>query len=210
MKLYDWKVAPNPRRVRMYLAEKGIEIETVEVGEPGQARLSEAYLASNPHRIVPALELDDRTLIGEAPAICRYLESQYPEPPLLGRDPRERAIVEMWDRKCEIEGMQACAEILRNKVKAFAGRGLPGYRVPIPQIPALVDRGLVRLETFYEKLDRRLGESEFVAGDVFTGADITGFVAVEMASRGGNGIPEGCPNVARWHTAIAARPSAAA
>ena len=210
MKLYDWQVAPNPRRVRMFVAEKGIELETVEVGEPGRPSLSESFLSADPHRVVPALELDDGTVIGEAPVICRYLESVYPDPPLLGRDAREQAIVAMWDRKCELEGLQACAEILRNKFKAFAGRALPGYTVPIEQIEALVERGRVRLGAFYEKLDRRLGEGTWLAGDVLTFADITGFVTVEMARAGKNEIPSGCANVQRWHEAIARRPSARA
>lgn len=210
MKLYNWQVAPNPRRVRMFMAEKGIEVETVDVGEPGSPKLTDAFLAGNPHRIVPALELDDGTVIGEAPVICRYLESLHPDPPLLGRDPEEQAVVGMWERKCELEGLQACAEILRNKVRAFAGRALPGYTVPIEQIPELAERGKVRLEAFYEKLDRRLGECRYLAGDDFTFADITGFVAVEMARAGKNDIPDACTNVKRWHEAVSARPSAKA
>lgn len=210
MKLYNWHVAPNPRRVRMFIVEKGLDIEIVEVGEPGQPKLNDAFLSTNLHRLVPALELDDGTLLGEAPVICRYLDSVFPEPPLLGRDPKERAVVDMWDRKCELEGMQACAEILRNKVKGFAGRGLPGYTVRIDQIDQLVARGLVRVGAFYAKLDARLGESAFLAGADFTGADITGFVSVEMARQGKNGIPDECANVKRWHEAISARDSATA
>jgi glutathione S-transferase len=207
MKLYNWQVAPNPRRVRMFIAEKGINIETIEVGEPGQAKLSDAYLASNPHRIVPALELDDGTLIGEAPVICRYLESIYPETPLLGRDAREQAIIGMWDRKCELEGLQACAEILRNKVRAFDGRALPGYSVPIERIDALIGRGQIRLGAFFDKLDTQLGESPFVAGDSVSVADITAFCSVEMARSGKTEIPANCTNVTRWHNEMSARPS---
>ena len=210
MKLYNWQVAPNPRRVRMFIAEKDLAIDTVEVGEPGKPQLSDHFLTRNPHRIVPALELDDGTVIGEAPVICRYLESLHPEPPLLGRDPKEQAIVGMWERKCELEGLQPCAEILRNKVRAFEGRALPGYIVRIEQIAELAERGKVRLEAFYDKLEQRLAESRYLAGDDFTVADITGFVAVEMARAGKNDIPERCPHVQRWHAAVAARPSAKA
>ena len=207
MKLYNWNVAPNPRRVRMFAREKGIELEIIEVGASGQPKLQDEYLNANPHRIVPSLELDDGTIIGEAPIICRYLEAVFPEPPLLGQGPKEQAEIGMWERKCELEGMAACAEILRNKVKAFDGRALPGYAVPIERIEALVDRGKIRLEAFYQKLNNRLGNSRFVGGDAFSVADITGFITVEMARQGKNGIPEDCENVHRWHTEIASRDS---
>jgi glutathione S-transferase len=195
----------------MYLAEKGIDdVELVDVGEPGAPKLSDAYLGKGAFRLVPCLELDDGTLIGEAPVICRYLERLYPEPPLLGRDPREEALIAMWERKCENEGVQACGELLRNKARAFAGRALPGYTVAIEQIPALVDRAVVRIGAFYEKLDRRLADSEFLAGDGLSLADITGFCAVEMARAGKQEIPESCANLRRWHGAMARRPSASA
>ncbi len=210
MKLYNWNVAPNPRRVRMFAHEKGIELDVVDVGEPGQPRLADNYLDANPHRIVPSLELDDGTVIGEVPVICRYLEAIHPAPPLFGRTPIEQAEIGMWERKCELEGMAPCAEILRNKVKAFDGRALPGYAIPIERIEALADRGKLRLGVFYEKLDARLSDAEYIGGDAFSVADITGFVTVEMATQGRNGIPEACSNVSRWHAAIAARESAKA
>ena len=210
MKLYDWKVAPNPRRVRMFVAEKGIELDIVDVGEPGSASLTSDYLAGSTHRLVPELELDDGTLIAEAPVICRYLETIYPEPVLLGRDAKEQAFVSIWDRKCEIEGLHAVAEVLRNKAKSFAGRALPGYTVPIEQIAALVERGALRTNAFYQKLNTRLGESAYLAMDTLTFADITGFCVVEMAKAGKMAIPDDCPNVRRWYDAIAARESAQA
>lgn len=211
MKLYNWQVAPNPRRVRMYIAEKGLtDIEIVDVGDASQPRLSDDYLANNPHRIVPALELDDGTLIGEVPVICQYLERIYPEVPLFGSTPEAQAQVSMWDRKCELEGLQACAEMLRNKVKVFDGRALPGYTVRIEQIDALVERGAVRLGAFWEKLDARLGQSSHLAGDEFTFADITGFCTVDFAKAGRNEIPAGCSNVQRWYDSIASRDSASA
>ena len=194
----------------MFIAEKGIDIETIEAGADKQPNLSAEYLSSSDHRLVPALELDDGTIIGEAPVICRYLEELHPEPALLGESAESRAIVAMWDRKCELEGFQACAEILRNKVSAFEGRALPGYDVPIEQIPALIERGQVRLQAFYQKLEKRLADNQYLAGDSFSFADITGFCAVEMARAGKNDVPDDCPNVKRWYESIASRPSAKA
>jgi glutathione S-transferase len=210
MKLYDWRVAPNPRRVRMFIAEKGIDIETIEAGADKQPNLSADYLSGSEHRLVPALELDDGSIIGEAPVICRYLEELHPEPALLGEDAKSRAVIAMWDRKCELEGFQACAEILRNKVSAFEGRALPGYDVPIEQISGLIERGRVRVQAFYDKLEKRLADHEYLAGDRFSFADITGFCAIEMARAGKLDIPEQCPSVKRWYESIASRPSAKA
>ena len=143
MKLYSWGAAPNPRRVLIYLAEKGIELEVVEAGEG--AHLTDGYLARYDGRIVPMLELDDGTQIGEAMAICRYLEDGYPAPPLFGVNRRDRALVEMWERRAELEAFAGLAEVFRNSTPAFAGRGLPGFEEPIEQIPALIERGKKRL-----------------------------------------------------------------
>ena len=122
MKLYVWNIAPNPRRVCIYLIEKGIEVPMEEVGVPGKPILDPAFLEKAPHRRVPVLELDDGTLISEAMAICRYFETQYPEPPLMGADPLEMALVEMWERMSEFEGLLAVAESFRNAKRSFAGR----------------------------------------------------------------------------------------
>ena len=123
MKLHSWGAAPNPRRVLIYLAEKGIELEVVEAGEG--AHLTDGYLARYEGRIVPMLELDDGTQIGEAMAICRYLEDGYPAPPLFGVNRRDRALVDMWERRAELEAFAGLAEVFRNSTPAFAGRGLP-------------------------------------------------------------------------------------
>ncbi|MCH9671107.1 MAG: glutathione S-transferase family protein [Gammaproteobacteria bacterium] len=210
MRLFDWKAAPNPRRVRMFLAEKNIDMEIIDVGEPGAPKLKDEFLNSNPHRIVPALELDDGTVIGEAPVICRYLETVHPTPSLLGADPKEQAAIAMWDRKCEFEGLHAVAEVLRNKAKAFAGRALPGYTIPIEQIDGLIERGTVRVGAFYAKLDHRLGESTHLATKNLSFADITAFCVVDMAKAGKMTIPDGCANVSRWYESVASRPSAKA
>ena len=211
MKLYSWLTAPNPRRTKIFVAEKGIDIEIAEASDPANpAALSAAYCAKYPHRRVPLLELDDGDWIAEAAAICRYLEALYPDPPLLGRTPKEIAIVEMWDRLAEWECLMAVSEVFRNSHKAFVGRGLAGYDFDIPQIPDLAERGKLRLGSFFEKIDARLADTEFLAGDRFSLADITALCAIDFGISRRLPIPETCAGVQRWHADVSARPSVAA
>ena len=212
MKLYSWSTAPNPRRAKMYVAEKGIDVEIVEAGDPDSpAQLSPDFRKRFPHMRVPILELDDGDWIGEAPAICRYLEALYPDPPLLlGRNPKEIAVVEMWERLAEWEGLMAVSEVFRNTHRAFVGRGLAGYDVDIPQIPELAERGRLRLGKFFEKIDERLAGNAFLAGEIFSLADITALCAIDFGISRKLPIPDGCANVRRWHEEVSARPSASA
>ena len=211
MKLYSWLTAPNPRRAKMFVREKNIDIEIVEASDPDDpGQLSAEFCERHPHRRVPLLELDDGDWIGEATAICRYLETIYPESPLLGRDAKEAAQIEMWDRLAEWEGMMAVSEVFRNTHRLFVGRGLAGYDVEIPQIPDLAKRGELRLGKFFEKIDERLSQSEYLAGDVFSFADITALCAIDFAISRRLVIPEKCGHVVRWHGAVSARPSASA
>ena len=206
MKLHSWSTAPNPRRVKLFLAEKRIDLEVAEAADPDNpGRLSDEFCARFPHRRVPLLELDDGDWIGEAFAICRYLETLNPERPLMGRDPKEAALVEMWDRIAEWEGLMAVSEYFRNTHKAFAGRGLAGYDREIPQIPELAERGRFRLGLFFAKLDERLGESEFIVGDCFTMADVTAYCAIDFGISRRLPIPDECGNVRRWHAAFSER-----
>lgn len=206
MKLYSWGPAPNPRRVLIYLAEKGIELEVVEAGDG--AHLSDSFLSRYEGRIVPMLELDDGTQIGEAMAICRYLEEGYPAPPLFGVNRRDRAFVEMWERRAEAEAFSGAAEVFRNAHPAFADRGLPGFDEPIAQIPALIERGKQRLARFYGLIERQLADNPFIAGARFSVADITTLCAIDFATKVGKiGLPEDCTNARRWHAEVSARPS---
>jgi glutathione S-transferase len=207
VKLYTWKHAPNPRRVAIFLAEKGLEIPVEEVGEGAQ--LKPDFLAKSVHRRVPELELDDGTRIGEAMAICRYLEALHPNPRLFGDDPKHAALIEMWERWCEADGVFAVAEVFRNKLPAFAGRGLSGYTETTHQIPALVERGTLRVRAFFERLDRQLAGHKYVAGERFSVADITAVCATDFALRTKLQIPAECANVSRWHAELSARPSVA-
>lgn len=209
MKFYDCQPAPSPRRVRIYLAEKGIELPVVQVDLGSGEHLGADFRAVNPDCTVPALELDDGTVLTESFAICQYLESLHPEPPLMGRDARERALVTMWNSKIEAEGLAAMAESFRNRSKGFVGRALTGPE-GFEQIPALVPRGRRRAELFLDKLDRQLEGRAYVVGDSFTVADITALVSVEFAGWIKLQIPEKAVNLQRWYEAVSARPSVAA
>lgn len=211
MKLYDWNLAPNPRRVRMFLAEKGIDIPIEEVGTGPNLSLDPAYLKKNPHGLVPCLELDDGTLIGEAMAICRYFESEHPDPPLMGTGAKEKALVEMWERKADMEGLHAASEAFRNSAPDFKDRGLPGQRGDsIPQLKVLVERGTARLARFHDKIDTQLGQNRYLAGDRFSVADITALCTIDFGKWIELDIPEKCKNLRRWYDEVSQRPSAAA
>ena len=209
MKLYDYKMAPNARRVRVFLAEKGLAIETVQVDLGKREQMEDAYRAVNPRLAVPALALDDGTLLTESVAICRYLELLHPEPALFGSGPKGQAVVEMWHRRVELEGMLAVADAVRNSVEFFAGRALPGP-LDFPQIPELAERGRRRIDWFYGMLDERLAESEFVAGDAYSVADIAALVACDFAKVAKKRVGAETPDLKRWYDAVSARPSAGA
>ena len=210
MMLYEFSLAPGPRRVRMFIAEKGIEIPSVQINTRERQQFTDEYRAVNPNCMVPTLVLDDGTPIGETVAICRYLEETHPEPNLMGRDAREKAIIEMWNRRAELEGYLAAVDAVRNSAPMFEDRGVAGVTGGVPQIPALAERGRQSMERFFAKLDGRLAESRHLAGDAFSIADITAFVTIDFAKRAEIEIPADCADVARWFAAVGERPSASA
>jgi glutathione S-transferase len=210
MKLYHSNGSPNSRRVRILIAEKGLDIELVPVDLGTKEQFSDAYRAINPRVVVPTLVLDDGTAIGEVPAIMRYLDEAYPEVPLLGATPREKAIITMWERRAELEGFAAVMEGVRNAAAGLKDRAISGPH-GYEQIPALVERSKRRVADFYGDLDARLQGQAFVAGDRFSAADITALVTVDFATRAfATPIPEDATAVKRWYEAISARPSATA
>jgi len=209
MKLYDFPMAPNPRRVRIFLAEKGIAVPKVTVDLRAQEQLGAAFLAINRFATVPVLELDDGRRIAETVAICRYIEELHPEPRLFGADPYERAIVEEWQRHGEFDGFLAVAEAFRNATPGFKDRALTGQH-GYAQIPELVERGRQRTLRFFEILDQRLGQNEFVAGPRYSIADITALVTYDFAVGTKQYAPAGVAHLGRWHQAVTARPSARA
>ena len=211
MKLYDTNLAPNPRRVRIFMAEKGIACETEQVDIIKGENLSDEYLAVNPRGLVPTLVLDDGTVLDESVAICRYLEETQPEPPLMGSGAVDKARVEARQRHMEFDGLQGAADAFRNSFPLFSSRGLPGSGGAVDAIPELAERGKGRVERFYRRLDEDLGASPFVAGKAFSIADITALCTVDFAVAAARiPIPDDCENVKRWHAQVSARPSAQA
>ena len=208
MKLFHWKIAPNPRRVRIFLAEKNIAVPMEDVG--GETQRHPEYIEKYGHALVPMLELDTGACIWEAMAICRYFEELDPDPPLMGVDATDKAIVEMWERRAYEEGMLGGSEAFRNSHSAFKDRALVGSAEPVPQIPQLIERGRGRLRRFYSQLERQLSTNEFVAGPRYTVADITTLCAIDFAKWTNNGIPPQCANLSRWYEAVSARLSARA
>ncbi len=210
LKLYQSNASPNSRRVRIYLAEKGICANLIPVDLGAKEQFSEAYRAINPRGVVPTLVLDDGTSIGEVPAIMRYLEEVYPEPPLFGATPKERALATMWERRMELEGFASVMEAVRNAVPGLKGRAIAGPH-GYEQIPALAERSRQRVVNFYADLNARLTEVPFVAGDRFSVADITAVVAVDFATKGISlPIPEEHTAAKRWYEKVSARPGVAA
>lgn len=203
MKLYDGGRAPNPRRVRVYLAEKGIKIPIEPVDLGAMAQKSEAYTAVNPLQRVPALVLDDGTIITESIAICRYFELLHPQPPLFGRDPKDVAVVEMWQRRVELHLLFPVSHIFRNLHPAMA-------QMEVPQVPAWAEANKPRVVDFLKILDGELGKRHYLTGENFTVADITGLVALDFMKPAKVSVPENLTNVKRWHAELSARPSASA
>jgi glutathione S-transferase len=202
MKLYESKMAPNPRRVRIFLAEKGIEVARIDVDIAGRENRKPDFLAKNPLAGVPVLELDDGRFIAESVAICRYFEGVQPEPPLMGTDPADAAIVEMWNRRMEHEIFLNMAAPFRHSHEFFKGR--------IRQVP---EWGAASREEAIERLawlDEELADREFIAGDRFSIADITALCGIDFGRVSKLGIDPGQKNLQRWHTAVSARPSASA
>jgi len=206
--LYDCATAPSPRRARILLAEKGIAHETVQVDLRSGEQLGEAYRRINPLCTVPALRTDDGLLLTDNAGIAAWAEAACPQPPLLGLTPAEKAEVASWNWRIEFEGLIAIAEALRNSAPAMAGRALPGP-VDYPQIPALAERGLARLQQFLVTLEQRLAGREFVATERFSVADITAVVAVDFARVVKVRPGEQHPQLLRWRAAMALRPSMA-
>jgi glutathione S-transferase len=209
MKFYDCAIAPSPRRVRVFMVEKGITVPTIQVDLRKGEQFGEAFRAVNPDCTVPVLELDDGRKVTDSVGICLYLEETHPQPPLMGADAADRAIVAEWQRRAERDGFLAVAEAFRNSTPAFKTRALPGADDYV-QIPALVERGRARTQAFFKLMNARLAEREFVAGDRYTIADITTMIAVDFAGWIKLTIPDDCPHLRRWHQAVSARPSARA
>jgi len=202
MKLYDFKQAPNPRRVRIFLAEKGIAVPLEQVDIFQRTNRQAPFLAKNPLGGIPVLELDDGTCIAESVAICRYFEALHPDPPLFGRDAREQALIEMWNRRVDL--------VLLNAIGMVWGHGSPLTAKVVQQIPENVEPNRKRAAGFLELLDRELGTRAFVAGERISIADISALCAIDFATMVQIAPDPALASVARWHSGMSARPSASA
>jgi glutathione S-transferase len=207
--LFDFTLAPSPRRARIFLAEKGVEYTKVQIDLAIGEHLLPAFRAINPSCTVPALRLDDGTVISENAGIAAYLEAEYPDPPLLGRTPLEKGLVASWNARVEYEGLMAVAEALRNSAPGLKDRSLTGA-VNFVQVPALAERGVHRIWLFFDMLEARLDGRDFVATDHFTVADITAVVTLDFARVVRCKPKLEHTNIARWRAALAQRPSLAA
>lgn len=203
MKLYDGGRAPNPRRVRVFLAEKGIEVPLVPVDMGAMGHRDEEVASRNPLRRLPVLELDDGTIITESVAICRYFEELHPEPPLFGTGAVERALVEMWQRRMELNFLSAVAAAFRHLHPAMK-------EWEVPQVAEWGEANKPKALEFLALLDRELANREFVAGDSYSIADITGLIGIDFMKPARLAVPEELAHVRRWYGAVAARPSAKA
>ena len=203
MKLYDNRIAPNPRRVRIFLAEKGMSVPTEEVDLGTLAHKSETFTAVNPFQRVPALVLDDRTVLTESIAICRYVEWLVPDPMLFGRSGIDAALIEMWERRIEHYLFAPVTHVFRHLHPAMKS-------LEVPQVPAWGEANKARVLDTLKLLDRELAAKPYIAGESFTVADITALVAIDWLRVARLSVPDECANLRRWHGEVTARPSATA
>lgn len=203
MKLYNSNLAPNARRVRIFLAEKGVAIPRVDIDLAKMEHKTPEYSARNPFLRVPALELDDGTVICESIAICRYIEELHPEPNLFGAGARERALIEMWQRRLELHLFFPIAQAFRHSHPHMA-------EMEKPQVAEWAAVNRPRALEAMAIIDEALGDRSYIAGDRFTVADITGLVALDFVKPARIVIPPEFERLNRWRAALAARPSAAA
>lgn len=203
MKILQTQTAPNPRRVRIFLAEKGIEVPYEELDLMKGALKTPEFAKLNPLQRVPVLILDDGTPIAETMAICRYFEEMQPQPALLGTGPRERAIVEMWNRRMEIHLLQCVAHAFRHLHPAMA-------QLEVPQVSAWGEANKPRVLEMLATMDGELATRPYIAGPAFSVADITALVGVDFMRAARIQRPAELKNLERWHAEISARPSAKA
>ena len=200
MLLYNTPLAPNHRRVRIFLAEKNVTIPICDVNLMTHEHKQEPYAAVNALEEVPALVLDDGAKLTESVAICRYIESLYPDPPLFGRNAREQAFVEMWQRRVEFRLFTPVALAFRHSHPALA-------KLESPQLPQLAEHQRPRAQQMMRFLDGELASRRFIASNDFTIADITAIVAMDLTKLARVEIPEDLPNLSRWRADVSARPS---
>ena len=207
MKFYDCKTAPSPRRARIFIAEKQIPVEHIEVDLRNAEQMSDTFRAINPYCTGPVLELDDGTQLTTTAGIWQYLEAAYPEPALMGKTAQQKGIIADLQWRIDTSGFMAMSEYLRYSAPAMKGRALTGT-VHYEQIPELAVRGQDRLTHFFNDSDELVGTKPYVAGETFSVADIDLLVVVDFAKWRKITLPETAVNAWRWYETVSARPSA--
>ena len=209
--LYDQQNAPNPRRVRIFFAEKKIAYDRKQINIVQGENLSPEFLSINPRGRLPALVLDDGTVLDESVAICRYIEELYPDPPLMGTDTLSRARIEARQRHIEFDGLLPASEVYRNAYPRFQTRGVGGNVGVINAIPDLVTRGKTLMSNFFTRLEEELNQAPYIAGEEFSIADITALCTLDFATTSARiPFPITYPALQHWYRTVSARPSAKA
>lgn len=207
MKLYTFAPAANALRVEMFLREKELKLETISVNVREDELFNELYNSMNPFNCIPFLELENGTIITETISICRYLDEQSKSTKLFGNDTEERAIIDMWNRRIELDGFLPLLHSVRNKTSFFKGKVIPGTRTSITQSPEIVERGIEMFDILLHRIEPHLSENKFLLGDKFSIADITGHFMFNLSNMLKIDFGQKYKNVYRWKSDLEKRPS---
>ena len=207
MKLYTFAPAANALRVEMFLREKELKLETISVNVREDELFKEPYNSMNPFNCIPFLELENGTIITETISICRYLDEQFNSSKLFGNDKEERAIIDMWNRRIELDGFLPLLHSVRNKTSFFKGKVVPGTRTNINQSPEIVERGIEMYKILLDRIDPHLSKNKFLFGDKFSIADITGHFMFNLSKMLKIDFEQNYKNIYRWKLEIEKRPS---
>ena len=207
MKLYTFAPAANALRVEMFLREKELKLETISVNVREDELFKEPYNSMNPFNCIPFLELENGTIITETISICRYLDEQSNSSKLFGNDTEERAIIDMWNRRIELDGFLPLLHSVRNKTSFFKGKVVPGTRTSISQSPEIVERGIEMFNILLNRIEPHLSENKFLLGDKFSIADITSHFMFNLSNMLKIDFGQKYKNVYRWKSDLEKRPS---
>ena len=207
MKLYTFAPAANALRVEMFLREKELKLESISVNVREDELFKEPYNSMNPFNCIPFLELENGTIITETISICRYLDEQSNSSKLFGNDTEERAIIDMWNRRIELDGFLPLLHSVRNKTSFFKGKVVPGTRTSITQSPEIVERGIEMFDILLNRIEPHLSKNKFLLGDKFTIADITSHFMFNLSNMLKIDFGQKYKNVYRWKSDLEKRPS---
>ena len=207
MKLYTFAPAANALRVEMFLREKELKLETISVNVREDELFKEPYNSMNPFNCIPFLELENGTIITETISICRYLDEQSNSSKLFGNNTEERAIIDMWNRRIELDGFLPLLHSVRNKTSFFKGKVVPGTRTSITQSPEIVERGIEMFDILLNRIEPHLSKNKFLLGDKFSIADITGHFMFNLSNMLKIDFGQKYKNVYRWKSDLEKRPS---